>query len=76
MKSLNYFLVFSLSIILLSCKKGEVPDTNQKYIGNWKNTSNLDESYRVIIRADGTAEYHEKTATTYKDLTGYVFFNG
>ncbi len=76
MKSLNYLLLFSLSIILLSCKKGEVPDTNKKYIGNWKNTNNLDESYRIIIRADGTAEYHEKSAATYKDLTGYVFFDG
>ena len=76
MKALHVLIVIALSSLILSCKKGEVPDTNKKYIGNWRNTNNLDESYRIIIREDGTAEYHEKSAATYKDLTGYVFFDG
>jgi ribosomal protein L27 len=76
MKSPILLFLLVLGSFFQSCKKGEVPDTNQKYIGNWRNTNNLDESYRIIIRQDGTAEYHEKSAFGFKDLTGYVFFDG
>jgi len=80
MKSLGLPLVLVIVLFSFSCKKGEIPDSNQRYIGSWKNISDTASSYIVIINADGTAEYHEKNtsgaAYKYVDILGFVFFNG
>jgi hypothetical protein len=77
MKTL-YFgcLIATTCLLFLSCKKGEVPDTNAKYIGVWKNTSDTTNVYRIVINADGRASYNEQSAASNKNITGYVFFDG
>ena len=75
-KTTQFTLALFCTIILLSCRKGEVPDVNSKYIGIWKNTSDTTNSYRVLIKPDGSGEYHEIKAGVSKDLLGYVYFDG
>jgi hypothetical protein len=60
----------------MSCQKGEVPDSKSRYIGEWTNTNNLDAQFKIIINANGTAEYHELNGGQTLDITGYVFFSG
>jgi hypothetical protein len=81
MKRLPGFLIAIISVVVISCKKGEVPDNNQSYIGTWKNAdATPDNSYEIIINANGTAEYHaaEMNGATSKqvDIKGGIFFTG
>ncbi|MGZ3901484.1 MAG: hypothetical protein ACXVNM_02800 [Bacteroidia bacterium] len=72
MKIIKY-LFFILAVT--ACKKGEVPGNDSQYVGEWTNKT-LEDQYVLTIKEDGTAKYGEYHLGSYKEISGYIYFDG
>jgi hypothetical protein len=68
-------IIVFLSAFLFACGKEDIPTINLKYIGEWR-YEDYGKKYYLNIKDDATAEYDERSAGAYKNITGYIFFDG